>query len=439
MALYFMKGDRASVVARTAAVIVLGCVFANLIFNIAASESGAHYPYTSFLFRPLDRFGDFFKMAFSYPGAPLHSAGGYWRMDDLLSRHLADIKRFEGTPMNHFHMPPVSTLFGLAARWPMSRIDPVLLFIMLLAAGLTALFLTVLRAAPAGTAGTDFAILALLSYPALLMVDRGHFFSLICASLLISATLRTLRDKRADSWSILMFAIAVNIRPNAGIVPFALFLGNWNLNFRSAVWLALTSIALFIGALAVVHQLYPPYSFESFLSGLSDYEQANIGGEIGYENGSSLYGMLRAPFGYARWMLAAPIIVGGALLAAAILESRQKRLRGSEALFLVLCAYVLGTHVFADYHLLVFIIPLILVAREEGTHDRSAWTIIVASCLMLAPKNFMFVIHGDHFWSYQVIANPLTLLAASVMVLWFARERHAVGTSEAGVQTAATV
>jgi hypothetical protein len=302
--------------------------------------------------------------------------------------------------------------------------------------GLTALFATVLRAAPAGSAGTDFAVLALLSYPTLLMVDRGHFFSLICASLLISATLRTLRDKRADSWSILMFAIAVNIRPNAGVVPFALFLGNRNLNFRSSVWLGLTSIAIFIGALAVVHQLYPPYSFESFLSGLGDYEQANIGGEIGCENGSSLYCMLRAPFGYARWMLAAPVVVGGTLLAAAIIESRQKRLRSSEALFLVLCAYVMGTHVFADYHLLVFIIPLILLGREEGPLDRSAWTILVASCLMLAPKNFMFVIHGDHFWSYQVVANPLTLLAASVMVLGFARGRHALLNRDPRIQTA---
>jgi hypothetical protein len=275
-------------------------------------------------------------------------------------------------------------------------------------------------------AGTRFAALALLNYPALLMIDRGHFFSLICATLLIAATLRTLRDERVDAWSILMFAIAINIRPNAGVVPFALFLGGWHMTFRSALWLGVASVTVFVGSLAIVHQLYPPYSFDSFLKGLSDYEQANIGGEVGYESGSSLYGMLRALFGYAPWMLAAPIIIGGMLLAAAILESRQKRLRSSEALFLVLCAYVLGTHVLADYHLLVFVVPLILVAREEGALDCSAWTIIAASCLMLAPKNYWFVIHVDHFWSYQVVSNPLTLLAASVMVLGLAGSRQAL-------------
>jgi hypothetical protein len=438
MAFGFMKGDRASVVARTAAVIVLGCVVANLLFNAFASSAGAGYPYSSFLFRPLDRFGDFFKMAFSYPGAPLHPAASFWGIDDLLARHVADIRRFEGTTMNHFHMPPASTLLALAVRWPMHWIDPVLLFVGLVAAALAALFATVLRAAPSGRAGADIATVALLSYPAMLFVDRGHFFSLICAALLIAGTLRTLRDGRTDGWTILMFAIAVNIRPNAGVIPFALFLGGWGFSFRNAISLGLASVALFIAALAIVHQLYPPYSWQSFLSGLHDYEQASVGGNIGVENGSSLYGMLRAPFGLAPWMLAVPILTGGMLLAAAILESRQRRLRASEALFLVLCAYVFGTHVFTDYHLLVFIIPLILVAREEGPLDHSDWTVVLASCLMLAPKNFFFVIHGNDFWSWQVIANPLILLAASAIVLTDAWRRHThVGTAAGDLPAAA--
>ena len=52
--------------------IVLGLVLANLLFNAAASAFGAGYPYTSFLSLPGDRFADFFKLAFSYPGAPIH-------------------------------------------------------------------------------------------------------------------------------------------------------------------------------------------------------------------------------------------------------------------------------------------------------------------------------------------------------------------------------
>jgi hypothetical protein len=200
----------------------------------------------------------------------------------------------------------------------------------------------------------------------------------------------------------------------------------------------LASAGLFVGGLAVAHQIYPAYTFDSFLAGLRDYGKGYAGGDIGYPNGSSFYGMLRAPFGYGAWMLAPPFFVGGLLLAAAILEARQGALRPAECLFVTLCAYTLGSHVFADYHLLVFIIPLVLVAREKGSLDRSGWAIALASSLMLAPKNFVFQVHDNIAWSWQVIANPLILLAASAMVLVTARRRASSAKIQAdGVPAAA--
>jgi len=190
--------------------------------------------------------------------------------------------------------------------------------------------------------------------------------------------------------------------------------------------------------MAVVHQAYPAYSYASFLKGLGQYGMAYAGGENGYANGSSLYGMIRAPLGYAWWMPFIPFIVAALLLAPTILESRQGHLRQSECLFLALCAYVFGSHVFADYHLLGFIIPLVLVARGEGPMDLSAWTVAIVSSLMLAPKNFIFEFRGNTAWSWQVVANPLILLAASVLVLWAAwRRRNAAEKDRPGIEAAA--
>jgi hypothetical protein len=430
MTLRSSGGDRASIVAWTALSIVLGFVLANLLFNAVANEIHAAYPYSSFLAQPNDRFGDFFKLAFSYPGAPLHPAAAYWGVSDLLAHHIADLKLYEGTNVNHFHEPPVPTLLALCARRLMSLMDPVLLFVCLLPAAFAALFATVLRVAPPGRPGAALATATILGYPALLAIDRGHFFSLIAASLLIAASFRTLRGK-VDGWTILMFAIALNLRPNTGVIPLALFLGRQGLPFRSAVILGVTSVLLFAGTMAAAHQIYPEYSYASFLRGLGDYGKAYAGGENGYANGSSLYGLLRAPLGYAPWMVFTPFCVAALFLAPAILESRQGRLRQSECLFLVLAVYVFGSHVFADYHLLAFIIPLVLVAREDGPMDVSAWTIVLASSLMLAPKNFVFDVHGNVPWSWQVVANPLTLLTASAVVLWAAwrRNRHAANQS----------
>jgi len=412
------RSDRNSeFVTHTAVAIVLGFAFANLLFNAGAVSAGAGYPYTSFLFRPSDRFADFFKLAFSYPGATVHSVAAYWHVDELMAHHWFDVRRFEGTDVNHFHVPPLPTLLGLVSRSLMHWIDPVALFVVFLVGGLAALFATVLRLSPAGRVGAGLATAALLSYPTILFIDRGHFFSLICGAMMIGATLRTLRDSKCDRWSILMFSIVVNIRPNAGIVPLALLLGKRGMSFKEAVALGVTATAIFWTCLWTDHAIYPAYSLDSFLTGLRDYGKVYAAGDIGYPGGSSLYGLLRALFEFGSWMYAPPILVAGLLFAPAVLESRHGRLRASECLFLVLSAYALGSHIFADYHLLIFMIPLLLLAGEEGPQDASWWAILLSSSLVLAPKNFVFVIHGNLAWSWQVVANPLILMLASATVL----------------------
>jgi hypothetical protein len=420
-----LMADRGrSVVAQTALAIVLVGVFANLLFNAIAVAVGAGYPYSSFLFLPSDRFGDFFKLAFSYPGLPVHPAAHYWGFDDLLWRHQLDAVRFRGTDINHFHVPPVPTLLALGARWLVHWVDPVLLFLGLLAVALTGLFATVLRLSPEGRAGAALATAALLGYPTLLAIDRGHFFSLICAALIIGATLRTLRDDKADGWSILMFAIAVNIRPNVGIVPLALFLTKEKFGLREAILLGVASLALFAGTLAAVHWIYPAYTLESFRAGLSDYADVYVEGMAGYPYGSSLYGAFRASFGFKVWTLLAPLAVASLLFALALICSRRRLMRPSEYLFLILCTYALGSQIFADYHLLVFIIPLVLLAREGGLIDQSRWTILIASSFVMAPKNYWFVPNDNYTWSWQVVMNPAVLFIASVVVLACAVRRQ---------------
>lgn len=436
MALRIARGDRASVVARATLWIVLGFVIASLLFNAVASAVGAPYPYNTFLFLPEDRFADFFKLSFSYPGAPFHPPSGFWQMNDLLAHHMGQVKKYEGTIANHFHQPPVPTLLALSARWLMGWIEPVLLFLGLLAAALAALFATVLGASPAGRPGVALGLATILGYPALLAIDRGHFFSLICGALLIAATLRTLRGS-GDFWAILMFAVAVNFKPNAGVIPLVLFLGRQGISFRGAVLLAILSVLLFVGTLGIVHQIYPEYTFSRFLNGLAEYGMAYVGADDGYRVGSSLYGMLRGPLGYAPWLIYPPLCVAALVLAPTILEVRQGRLRQSECLFLTLAVYVFGTLVFADYHLLVFVIPLILLAREEGPIDLSGWTILIASSLMLAPKNFIFSGRADMPWSWQIVGNPLLLLLASIILLWAAWRRNARAKNQPAIEAAA--
>ena len=434
MAFLVTKGDRGPLfVAQTALVIVVSGILANLTFNAIATALGAGYPYSNFLFLPDDRFADFFKLSFSYPGQPVHPVADHWGVSGLLEHAWADVTKYAGTRLNHFHVPPLPTLLGLTWRSLMHWIDPVVVFLALLTAALVALFAAVERQSPPGPAAPALASAALLSYPTLSAIDRGHFFSLICAILTISATLRTIRDHRADVWSIMMFAVAVNIRPNVGVVPLVLWLGRLGLSFRAAVVLGIASVGLFGSLLAVVHGLYPAYTFESFLVGLRDYGKLYAGGELGYPTGTSIYGTLRALFGYHKWHFAPPLFIAGLLAAVAIIESRQGRLRASECVFLTLCAYALGTQIFANYHLLVFIIPLVLLAREGGIFDRSDWAVFLGSAVMLIPKNYLFAANGETLWSWQVVANPLILLIASAIVIATAFRRSSPREGSRGI------
>ena len=106
MAFLVTKGDRGPLfVAQTALVIVVSGILANLTFNVIATALGAGYPYSNFLFLPDDRFADFFKLSFSYPGQPVHPVADHWGVSGLLEHAWADVTKYAGTPAQSFSRP----------------------------------------------------------------------------------------------------------------------------------------------------------------------------------------------------------------------------------------------------------------------------------------------------------------------------------------------
>src|SRR4029450_2833248 len=113
MAFLVTKGDRGPLfVAQTALVIVVSGILANLTFNAIAAALGAGYPYSNFLFLPDDRFADFFKLSFSYPGQPVHPVADHWGVSGLLDHAWADVTKYAGTRLDHFHVPPLPSRLG---------------------------------------------------------------------------------------------------------------------------------------------------------------------------------------------------------------------------------------------------------------------------------------------------------------------------------------
>jgi hypothetical protein len=397
-------------VARISFALILVAVAANLAFNLIASWLGYGFPYSSFLFKAEDRFADFFKLAFSYPGLPVHASADAWGLNAHFADFRAQIAAAEGTGLNHFHVPPLETLLAVMVRRSMAYADPVLIFAVACASSLFMLFKTVSR-----RSNSILGVTTLFAYPTLMALDRGHLFSLLCAICLIAGTCRAFERERSSFATILLFAVALNVRPNAVVIPVGLWLTR-RLTFREMAMLGIMGASIFFVSLAAANFLYPAYSLEAFRLGLLDYNRAYVMGHAGLAYGSSLYGALAMLFANNQLTFLLPIEFAVFLLCASAWLRWKSRLSGSSFIFLVISAYALGSQVFADYHLLIFFVPLIMIVHKSKL-DWDDRIIMIASIFVLAPKNYVFFFDFHWQWSLQVVLNPLGLILSSLIII----------------------
>jgi hypothetical protein len=83
--------------------------------------------------------------------------------------------------------------------------------------------------------------------------------------------------------------------------------------------------------------------------------------------------------------------------------------------FVLTALYCLLSPVFADYHLLIFLAPLLLLFfhhKEWTGQYRLVAVIALASVLILSPKNYVWL-YGI---SWQAIVNPVILYFATLYV-----------------------
>jgi hypothetical protein len=328
-----------------------------------------------------DRWGDFIKVALTFPGPPI-AAGPF---PEVVAHYAAshDYGAFDGV----LPLTPFSTALSIAARQWFGFASPIFVYLALAFALLAALSIVLIRE----TDDLVWPLVALVSYPLLTVFDRGNLFTGLCATCLIAALLR----QRADWAAAIMVAIAINIRPNAVICTLPLLMLDW----RLAPKLALVAAALFLVSLGAATILYPPYGIASFSRSLGTYFRIYVERGVGVPFGSSLYGAFYA-LGW-RGSYGAATVIGFLPLAAAL----SRRWSYDERVFLSCAAMALSTTIFGDYHLLVFLAPLIL-ARSK--------LVAIPSLAILMPKG---VIMLSPMTSIQVVLNPALMLCAAGLII----------------------
>lgn len=417
--------------AKLSLLIVASGLLLALVFNLVMAVLGFGYPYTSFLFVRGDKWADFFKLVFAYPGDPIHPPVLPVQAENVIARLSKEADLFRGTHINPDHLPPLPTLLALLARRAFALADPLIVFLTCLILAATST-VAALRRVTGELPGTwRWVVILFVSYPFWFMIDRGHFFSLICALTLIVGCWRMITTERMDWHAILLLAISCNLRPNVVILPALLVLSGRAGRLRDLVMLGFAGAVVLGLTMLAAHTLYPHYSPQSWQAGLADYHINYITRPLTSGYVSSFPSMVALLIGYQEPTGPLLMLVGVLCGGASLLAVRAGCMTTTQLMFIALAIMPIVTPAFSDYHLMAFLLPLLLLARDGRIGSRADWAVYLASIAMLIPKNYLF--SSDEPWnpvSLQVFLNPIILLVTTIFLLdqawqtWSHRQRQ---------------
>jgi hypothetical protein len=331
-----------------------------------------------------------------------------------------------------YHSTPLGMLLLIAYAEIISATSPTALLVMLVAT-FCSCAIVLGRHVEATTSGDRLygALLLIVCYPALFMLDRGNFqsgFTSLCI-IFYAVSAVTGRWRRAG---IVALAFAINFRPNTATLLLVELADRSDLKSTicSVLAASATVVAIALASYLIAASVDPSYSLPAFLHGLSLYNTAFIGGGEGMPWNASLLALSRLLGQFGAVPSAAMSfdqraitgIMGIACLAAVALAV-ARRIGKVEAVFLGATLSVLSTPIFAEYHLLICAAPLLLAAAGLGVPDRR---MIVAQC---GPLVILIVL------CQTLEAWPSAALAAIVAALAFSAPLIAAGGAPPGIDS----
>lgn len=406
-------------------VLIFIMVSINSIYNSLATAFGLDFPFTSFLVTSNDLFGDYFKVIFSYPHIKELDASGIPLFTNILTKYQHNnpylgILGLNIGGLTHFHMTPLTTVISLLNLRVMQYIAPIWLYFISLCIIFLSNYYIFSKVIIQNTDKILWFISLLICYPTLQIITRGNIFAGITFTTIIGFLV--LAQKQKMYTAFLLLAIAVNIRPNAIIFIFAII--NSKNIFKDVVSFVCIGVLIFVSALYYANIFYPDYTIAYFLSGLRIYHSMYVIGNGGLAYGSSLFGAIKLIFGANPITELCSIFIPCILLLVSSWLKIINKIPNSIFVFNISSCYVLGSSVFADYHLGVFLAPLLLYSLEfydNRTVDLvsidlyEALLIFSGSILMLVPKSYIFI----NDISLQVFINPFILLLLSSLIVYY--------------------
>ena len=275
------------------------------------------------------------------------------------------------------HSPPLSmlVLMGVAAMLlVLTPLGVVASLVALYAAGAAAVATCVRAAASSPIRGPVLALI-LFAFPSLFMLDRGNIHSGVTSLCVIFYAVGACLG--IWKWSgCAALALAVNLRPNVALFALLEF-ARTDRPLDAAVRIAVVgalSLGLGVIAFGIVHGIDPTYTPASFLAGLDLYTRNYVVGLSGLHWNSSLTNLERSirhelgltPSSHVGWTVFASVL-GLAMVTAFATLAWLRNLPAAWLSFALAACCSLFTPVLGQYHLLIFVAPLLVLVIATPT------------------------------------------------------------------------
>ena len=390
--------------------LVVGLALVLLFTALNAIYSAIFYAFNigsgTFLFAG-DLFADFFKFIFSYPYAENYIKESYLNFPRLLKEYAINnpyqgVAAFEnwGRAVSHLHVTPLTTLISLLTINSFNLFGYLSTSICVVVLIFASIFFSVKNFASTRIEFYLLFFLFVFSYPFLFLAQRGNFFSFVATISLIFSYIFIKKSKICTA--AFLVALAINIRPNLIIfAPFVFWISSRHVKF--IIFLLLYLGSLFFLSLFICSELYPDYNFPNFAKALILYKELYVIGNWGDAFNTSVYGLLKVVALAlnviikidTRRVFEVLILFTGLMTIVFFLQVNymyyKKKFDEVELCYLLAAISMLGTTVIADYHLLIFILPLMVIVRNYSIDllfKKSNAVIFFTTCFILSPFNY---------------------------------------------------
>lgn len=379
--------------AEVLAIIVLGgFIVAVAAHYMLAFYQGRLYPFSTFLFRPSDRF------ASEAPGFGNHIFGdlyGTWQHTKDGSPYLAPGVFYPSNylPAAHLLLKPLS--------WFSYRVAAGIFLIGCLV-GVIALFWRRIDVEDRLTRSLLTLVLGCLTYPVLFALDRGNVDLLVFFALWAMLELIV---RGRWMWAAAALSVAASMK---GIPAVFVLLFLQARQWRAIALTVAMSLGLTLTALAIMEGGIVD-NVEALRASLRGFDAASTHGTQGLQHVSTVAGLLGVVEHFVGWASglahAAPVI-SASLLCVIITATMFLPLELWERLTLLTVAAIIVPTVSYDYRLTLILLPILLVLSEREA-PRLPMTVLVLFGLLLVPKGLPVLWADVGLGSF---ANPLLML-----------------------------